>query len=74
VKKPSFSLNHKDQATLGAANYALQAVHRAAGAPDAAAAAAKERDWQYQRLLKLQNKREVWEIERVFTPACASMP
>jgi hypothetical protein len=42
---------------LGAANYALQAVHRATGATVADAAVAKECDWQYQRLLKLQKKR-----------------
>ncbi len=37
----------------GAANYALQAVHRAASPSDADAAAASERDWQVQRLLEL---------------------
>jgi hypothetical protein len=38
---------------MGAANYALQAIHRAADPADAAAAVAQERDWQYQRLLEL---------------------
>lgn len=37
----------------GPALYALQAIHRHSAAEDAAAAIAKERDWQYQRLLEL---------------------
>jgi hypothetical protein len=37
----------------GAAIYAQQAVYRAARPPEAAAAAASERDWQYQRLVEL---------------------
>jgi len=44
--------------SIGAANYALQAVHRAAGASDAGAAVAKERDWQIARLRKLLGKIE----------------
>ena len=39
--------------SMGAALYALQAVHRATSAPDADAAVTKERDWQYQHLLEL---------------------
>jgi len=39
--------------SIAAANYALQAVHRASGAADADAVVAKERDWQYQHLLEL---------------------
>ena len=42
--------------SLGAAQYALQAVHRAAVASYAEAAVTKERDWQYRRLLKLREK------------------
>ena len=42
--------------SLGAANYALQAIHRAAGASGAEAAVAMERDWQYRRLIKLREK------------------
>jgi len=42
--------------SLGAANYALQAIHRAAGASGAEAAVAMERDWQYRRLIKLSEK------------------
>ena len=42
--------------SLAAANYALQAVHRAANLVDADAAVAKERDWQYQHLLELVEK------------------
>jgi hypothetical protein len=38
---------------LGAANYALQAIHRAADPSDTAAAVAQEREWQYQHLLEL---------------------
>jgi hypothetical protein len=45
--------------SLGAAIYALQAIHRAAGASGAEAAVAKERDWQYRRLSKLQEKSRV---------------
>lgn len=44
---------HVPTHSIGAAKYALQAIHRAAGASDAGAAVAKERDWQYQRLLEL---------------------
>lgn len=39
---------HVPNHALGAALYAQQAVHRAASNEDAANAAARERDWQYQ--------------------------
>lgn len=39
---------------IGAANYAAQAIHRASSAAEADAAVAREREWQYQRLLDLQ--------------------
>jgi hypothetical protein len=39
--------------SLGAANYALQAIHRAASPEGAEAAVAKERDWQYRHLIEL---------------------
>ena len=42
--------------SLGASNYALQAIHRAAGASGAEAAVAMERDWQFRRLIKLSEK------------------
>jgi hypothetical protein len=42
--------------SLGAANYALQAIFRAADSPDAPGAIARERKWQYQHLLKLREK------------------
>ena len=42
---------------LGAANYALQAIHRATNPSDAEAALAKEREWQIQHLLDLRNSR-----------------
>ncbi len=45
---------HVSTHSIAAANYALQAIHRATNSADAAAAVAKERDWQYQQLLKLQ--------------------
>ena len=45
---------HVPTHSIGAAIYALQAVHRAARASDADAAVAKERDWQYQHLLELR--------------------
>ena len=44
---------HVPTHSLGAANYALQAIHRATRSADAAAAVAQERDWQYQHLLEL---------------------
>ncbi|MBZ0297070.1 MAG: hypothetical protein K8L99_31205 [Anaerolineae bacterium] len=46
---------HVPTHSLGAANYALQAVHRASSAEDADAAVVKERAWQYQHLLELQH-------------------
>jgi hypothetical protein len=45
---------HVSGHSTGAANYALQAVHRAAGPSAADAAVARERDWQYQHLLELR--------------------
>ena len=42
--------------SIGAVNYALQAIHRATSSSDADAAIAKERDWQYQHLLELARK------------------
>jgi hypothetical protein len=39
--------------SIGAAIYALQAIHRATDAPNADAVVARERDWQYRRLLEL---------------------
>ena len=44
---------HVPTHSIGAANYALQAIYRAANPSDADAAMAKERDWQYQHLLDL---------------------
>jgi hypothetical protein len=49
--------------SIGAANYALQAIHRATNASDADAAIAKERDWQYQHLLELRKTHEADEKE-----------
>jgi hypothetical protein len=48
---------HVPTHSMGSAIYALQAVHRAATASgeDAEAAVAMEREWQYERLLKLRN-------------------
>jgi hypothetical protein len=47
---------HVPTHSIGAAVYALQAIYRAADVSDAEAAVAKEREWQYQHLLKLQNR------------------
>ncbi|MFH1448038.1 MAG: putative immunity protein [Candidatus Micrarchaeota archaeon] len=47
---------HVPTHSIGAANYALQAIHRATITPDADAAVAKEREWQYQHLLGLRKK------------------
>jgi hypothetical protein len=44
---------HVPTHSIGAAIYALQAIHRATDSSDADAAVAKERDWQYQHLLEL---------------------
>jgi hypothetical protein len=44
---------HVPTHAIGAAIYALQAIHRATNSADADAAVAKERDWQYQHLLEL---------------------
>ena len=41
--------------SLGAANYALQAIHRAANSSNAGVAVAGERAWQFQHLLELKN-------------------
>jgi hypothetical protein len=48
---------HVPMHSTGAAIYALQAIHRATSAPDADAAVARERDWQYQHLLELGGTR-----------------
>ena len=47
---------HVPTHSIGAANYALQAIHRATDSSDADAAVAKERDWQYRHLLRLGGK------------------
>jgi hypothetical protein len=47
---------HVPTHSIGAANYALQALDRAAEPSEAEVAVAKERDWQYQHLLELQNE------------------
>jgi hypothetical protein len=44
---------HVPTHSIGAANYALQAIHRATSSSNADAAVAKERHWQYQHLLEL---------------------
>ena len=49
---------HVPTHSIGAANYALQAIHRTASSSDASAAIAKERDWQYKHLLELGNSHE----------------
>jgi Imm-5 like putative immunity protein len=45
---------HVQTHSLGAAIYAQQAVHRAAGPSEADAAVARERNWQYQHLMELR--------------------
>jgi hypothetical protein len=44
---------HVPTHSLGAANYALQAIYRVTDPAEADAAVAKERDWQYRRLREL---------------------
>ncbi len=46
---------HVPTHAIGAAVYALQAIHRAVNSE---AAVTKEREWQYQRLIKLKNGRK----------------
>jgi len=46
---------HVPTHAIGAAIYALQAIHRATDASAADAAVAQERDWQIQHLLELAN-------------------
>lgn len=50
---------HVPTHSIGAANYALQAIHRATNPSDADAVIAKERDWQYQHLLELKNNTHI---------------
>ncbi|MDH4215240.1 MAG: hypothetical protein OEV85_15100 [Candidatus Thorarchaeota archaeon] len=50
---------HVPTHSIGAANYALQAIHRTADSSDVDGAIAKERDWQYQHLLELMNNHEI---------------
>jgi hypothetical protein len=45
---------HVPTHSIGAAIYALQAVHRATSAAEVDTAVAQERDWQYQHLLELR--------------------
>ena len=45
---------HVPTHSVGAANYALQAVHRASAPVDAPTAVANEREWQRKRLLELR--------------------
>jgi hypothetical protein len=52
---------HVPTHSIGAANYALQAIHRATNSSDANAAVAKERDWQYHHLLELRKTYEANE-------------
>jgi hypothetical protein len=47
---------HVPTHSIGAANYALQAIHRAANSSDPDAAVAKERDWQYRHLIELSKE------------------
>jgi hypothetical protein len=48
---------HVPTHSIGAAIYALQAIHRATNSSDADAVIAKERAWQYQHLLELRSRR-----------------
>ncbi len=47
---------HVKTHSIGAAIYALQAIHRATNSSDANNAVIKEREWQYQDLLRLREK------------------
>jgi len=52
---------HVPTHSVGAASYALQAIHRAANSSSADAAVAKERDWQYRHLTELRRAHEANE-------------
>ncbi len=47
---------HVPTHSIGSAVYALQAIYRATNSSDSHAAVAKERDWQYQHLLRLRKE------------------
>ncbi len=47
---------HVPTHSIAAANYALQAIHRATNAADTDTAKASDRDWQYQNLSELREK------------------
>lgn len=49
---------HVPSHSIGAANYALQAIYRITNPIDADVAIAKEREWQYQHLLDLGSKKD----------------
>jgi len=51
------AIAHVPTHAIGASYYALQAIHRATDSSDADIAVTKERDWQYQHLLKLLRKK-----------------
>jgi hypothetical protein len=61
---------HVPAHSIGAANYALQAVYRAANSSDAMAVVAKERDWQYRHLLALNEKSPASEMKPVLIAPC----
>ena len=48
---------HVPTHSVGAAIYALQAIHRANSPTEADAAVAKEKEWQHQHLMKLEEQR-----------------
>jgi hypothetical protein len=48
---------HVPTHSIGAAIYALQAIHRVSDSADADSDVAKEREWQYQHLLELGERR-----------------
>jgi len=50
------AIAHVPTHSIGAANYALQAVYRAANSSGADAAVAKEREWQHKHLLELRRR------------------
>jgi len=49
---------HVPTHSVGAANYSLQAIHRASSDSDADVIVARERDWQFQHLLELRRAYE----------------
>jgi hypothetical protein len=59
---------HVPAHAIGAANYALQATYRAADPAHAESGVARERNWQYRRLLELRQNKMNDDVVAVYRP------